>query len=401
MPLFKYKAVDSQGKLLGGEIEAGNESDLEQRLEHMGQALVSCKERTPHRFSLGGERIGRREIISFCFYLEQLSRAGVPLMEGLRDLRDTVENPRFKEIVANLIDEIEGGKMLSEALALHPRIFDSLFVSLVKTGEYAGQLSEIFGKLAESLKWQDELAAQTKKLIMYPAFVGIVVLGVVMFMMIFLVPQLVGFIKNMGQELPLHTKVLIAVSNFMIHYWYWVLAAPVALAVLVKYFSATSAAFRFRLDGFKLRLWIIGPILRKIILARFATFFAMMYTSGVSILESIRICEGVANNLVIAQGLERAGRQISEGQGFTASFQSTGLFPPLVIRMLRVGESTGALDHALSNVSYFYDRDVKESIARLQTLIEPVLTVALGLVMGWIMLSVLGPIYDTISKLKT
>ncbi|MBZ0091527.1 MAG: type II secretion system F family protein [Sulfuricellaceae bacterium] len=401
MSLFKYKAVDSEGKLLSGEMEAGNENDLEQRLEHMGQALVSCKERTPHRFSLGGQKIGRRELISFCFYLEQLSRAGVPLMEGLRDLRDTVENPRFKEIVANLVDEIEGGKMLSEALALHPRIFDNLFVNLVKTGEYAGQLSEIFGKLAESLKWQDELAAQTKKLIMYPAFVGVVVLGVVMFMMIFLVPQLVGFIKNMGQELPLHTKVLIAVSDFMIHFWYLVLATPIALTVLVKYLSMTSAAFRFRLDGFKLRVWIIGPILRKIILARFATFFAMMYTAGVSILESIRICEGVANNLVIAQGLERAGRQISEGQGFTASFQSTGLFPPLVIRMLRVGESTGALDEALKNVSYFYDRDVKESIARVQTLIEPVLTVVLGLIMGWIMLSVLGPIYDTISKMKT
>lgn len=401
MPLFKYKAVDSEGKLLSGEMEAGNENDLEQRLGHMGQALVSCKERTPHRFSLGGQKIGRRELISFCFYLEQLSRAGVPLMEGLRDLRDTVENPRFKEIVANLVDEIEGGKMLSEALALHPRVFDNLFVNLVKTGEYAGQLAEIFGKLAESLKWQDELAAQTKKLIMYPAFVGIVILGVVMFMMIVLVPQLVGFIKNMGQELPLHTKVLIAVSDFMIHYWYLVLATPVALTVLVKYLSITSAAFRFRLDGFKLRVWIIGPILRKIILARFATFFAMMYTAGVSILESIRICEGVANNLVVAQGLERAGRQISEGQGFTASFQNTGLFPPLVIRMLRVGESTGALDEALKNVSYFYDRDVKESIARLQTLIEPVLTVVLGLIMGWIMLSVLGPIYDTISKLKT
>ena len=342
----------------------------------------------------------RQDLITFCFHLEQLTRAGVPLLEGLTDLRDSLDHPQFRQIIANILDEVEGGKMLSEALAMHPAVFDSLFVNLVKAGEQSGRLPEIFGRLTESLKWQDEMIAQAKKAVMYPAFVGVVVTGVLFFMMIYLVPQLVSFMKNMGQELPLHTRVLIAVSNFFVHYWYGVLIMPFVTFAAVKVYAQRSPSFRYRLDGLKLRLWLVGPILKKITLARFASFLGLLYNSGISMLQALKICEGIANNAVIASGIEQAGRQIGEGQGITASFQNTGLFPPLVIRMFKVGETTGALDTSLANVSYFYDRDVKESIGRLQTLIEPALTVILGLLMGWIMLSVLGPIYDTISKLK-
>lgn len=400
MALFLYKAVDPEGRIVRGQLDAANDSELDQRLERLGLELIDVKEKAAASFTLVKRKVKRQDLITFCFHLEQLTRAGVPLLEGLADLRDSLDHPQFRQIIANILDEVEGGKMLSEALAMHPAVFDSLFVNLVKAGEQSGRLSEIFSRLTESLKWQDEMMAQAKKAVMYPAFVGVVVTGVLFFMMIYLVPQLVGFMKNMGQELPLQTRILIATSDFFVHFWYLVLAFPVAAFAAIKTAAKTFPGFRYRLDDFKLRVWLIGPIFKKIILARFASFLGLLYNSGISMLQALKICEGIANNMVVSQGLEQAGRQIGEGQGITTSFQNTGLFPPLVIRMLKVGETTGALDTSLANVSYFYDRDVKESIGRLQTLIEPILTVVLGLLMGWIMISVLGPIYDTISKLK-
>lgn len=401
MTTFSYKAVDEDGKTVTGRIDAANTAELEQRLSRIGLYLISNKTAGTGVSFLLKRKVKRQDLINFCFYLEQLSKAGVPLLEGLADLRDSIEQPHFKEIVASLIEQIEGGSRLSDAIAAYPTVFSPIFVSLIRAGEETGQLAEVFKNLTETLKWQDELAAQTKKLLMYPAFVGTIISGVVFFLMIYLVPQLLGFIKNMGGELPLHTKVLIVVSDVFVNYWYLILSAPVLLFVGMKFLLATSEKFRFRVDGWKLNVWLVGPILRKIVLARFATFFAMMYSAGITILDSIKISENIAGNLVIADGLKRVGAQIAEGQSFTTSFQNVGLFPPLVIRMLRVGETTGALDTAMHNVSYFYDREVKESIERIQAMIEPMMTVTMGLILGWVMLSVIGPIYDLISKIKT
>jgi type IV pilus assembly protein PilC len=348
----------------------------------------------------GGKGASRRDLINFCFHLEQLTRAGVSILDGLTDLRDSLENPNFREVVASMIESIDGGRTLSQAMAEHPRVFDGVFVSLVSAGESTGKLQEVLTNLVESLKWQDELAAQTKKLIMYPAFMGTVVIAVVVFMFMYLVPKMVGFIKNMGHELPLHTKVLIWTSSIFVNYWYLVLGIPLLAAIAIALLVRTNPHARYRFDEIKLKLPIIGDILRKIILSRFAGVFAMMYASGISILDSLRATEGVVGNQVIKAGLERVGEMIAEGQSITVAFQNVGMFPPLVLRMLRVGENTGALDTALTNVGYFYSRDVRESIGRLQALIEPALTVVLGLVLGWVMLSVLGPIYDTITKLK-
>ena len=166
-------------------------------------------------------------------------------------------------------------------------------------------------------------------------------------------------------------------------------------------FRSSSDAARLAFDGLKLKVPVIGPVLHKIILARFATFFGLMYGSGITILECIRLSEGIVGNRMVAAGLRRAAQLISDGQSVALAFQNTGIFPPLVLRMLRVGEATGGLDRALRNVSYFYNREVREKIERAQSLIEPAMTVTLGLILGWIMLSVLGPIYDTMSQLRT
>jgi type IV pilus assembly protein PilC len=365
----------------------------------MGLEMIRCKPASRREWRLTQGKVGRQELIAFCFHLEQLTRAGVPILEGLTDLRDSVGNPRFREVISGVIEDIEGGKTLSEALSRFPSIFNKVFHNLIRAGEHSGMLPDVLRNLTESLKWQDELAAHTKKIVMYPAFVATVVLGVLFFMMMYLVPQLTSFIASVGQELPLHTRALIVVSNFVIGYWFIILAAPPVLFFGIQWMARTNARVRYQVDGFKLRIWPVGPIYAKILLSRFASTFALMYSAGITVLEGLRISEQLVDNKVVEEALQRVQRQISDGVGLTSAFENTGLFPPLVIRMMRVGENTGALDKALANVSYFYNRDVRESIEKVQALIEPALTVVLGLLLGWVMLSVLGPIYDILGKI--
>ena len=399
MALYSYKAIDGRGKSLMGQIEAINLIDLELRLQRMGLDLIAGGP-ARRRASLFKGAIGRPELINFCFHLEQLTAAGVPILESLTDLRDSVENPRFREVMSGLIESIQGGQSLSGAMADYTDVFPSVFASLIRSGEETGRMSQVLKSLAENLKWEDELISQTKKLMMYPAFVGSIVLVVTMFLMIYLVPQMIGFIKGTGQAIPLQTRILIQVSGFFIDYWWLVIAAPVVAVVGIRLGIKRSPTFRYRFDDFKLRLPLLGPIQRKIILSRFASIFAMMYSAGITILDCIKTSEEIAGNLVIREGLERAGQQIAEGKNVSTAFQDVGLFPPLVIRMLRVGESSGKLDNALLNVSYFYNRDVKDAIGKVEVMIEPAMTVILGALLGWVMLSVLGPIYDSISKIK-
>lgn len=395
---YRYRSIDEKGIVVKGEMEANNLSDLELRLNRIRLTLIRAK---PSRAPLFASRkVSRRDLIVFCFHMEQLTAAGIPLLEGLIDLRDSIEHPSFREVLANLVEDIEGGMNFSQALESHPQVFDAIFVNLVRAGETSGELPEVLRKLTETLKWQDELAAQTKKIMMYPAFVGTVVLSVVFYLMVSLVPQIVSFVKDMGQTLPLNTRVLLAVSDFFVNYWWVVIATPILAAAIIRFRLKTSPSFRFRFDGWKLTFPAIGPILRKIMLARFANFFAMMYAAGIPILECIKVSSGIVGNAVIAEALDRLHDSISEGQGVTAGFEEVRLFPPLVLRMLRVGETTGALDTALLNVSYFYDRDIKDSIEKVQAMIEPALTVVLGLILLWIMSAVLLPIFDTISKIR-
>ena len=399
MPLFTYKAVDARGKNVMGRVEAVNLFDLEQRLARMELDLISGAPSRQKTRLLGG-RIARQDLINFCFHLEQLASAGVPIMEGLVDLRESVENARFREVVSGVIESIEGGRSLSQALGEFPEVFGKVFVSLVRSGEQTGRLSEVLKSLTETLKWEDELAAQTKKIVMYPAFVGSVVVLVTFFLMIYLVPQMTAFIRNMGQDIPLQTRILIGVSNVFVAYWWAIAAAPFVAWAGLKLAARSNPAVEYAIDHYKISMPLIGPILRKIILSRFASSFAMMYSSGITVLDAIRSCEEIVGNKPLEQALRTAGQQIAEGKNLTAAFQELELFPPLVIRMLRIGENTGGLDRALLNVSYFYNREVREAIGKVQAMIEPILTVVLGAILGWVMLAVLGPVYDSISKMK-
>ena len=401
MPSYQYKAIDKTGRPARGGLDAVNEVDLELRLRRMGLDLITYKEidRQAATFTAGG-RITRQDLVNFCFDMEQMARSGIPIIDGLRDMRDTMDNPRFREVLTVMTEDMEGGRVLSQCLATHPAVFDNVFVSLVRAGEQAGQLPQVFQNLAETLKWEDELISQTRRLLMYPALTLVVVIGVLMALLVFLVPQIAQLFKTMGMALPVQTRALLAVSSFVAQYWFIVLAVPVVALVVLAVAVRSNAKVAYLWDYTKLRLPVIGPILQKIIMSRFTNVFSLMYRSGITVLEAIKTSEEVVGNRVISDGLNRAGQQVSAGEGLTETFQNLGMFPPLVIRMLRVGENTGALDTALANVTYFYNRDVRDAVDKGLKMLGPVLTMVLGGMIAFVIWAVLGPVYDILGKLK-
>ena len=400
MPLYQYKAIDGAGKFISGSLDAGNVNDLELRLEKMDMDLVTFKQKEHGADLFGRNKIGRRDLINFSFYLEQLTRAGVPLLEGLADLRDGEENPTFRDVVTGVIEAIEGGASFSQALELYPKIFDNVFVSLVRVGERSGRMSEVLIDITETLKWQDELLSKARKIMTYPAVIGTLVFSVIIFMMIFVVPDIMEAIVSLGGDIPLETKALIAVSGFLIDYWYVILAAPFVIFGVLKYLYNTSGKARFRLDGLLLKLWIVGPVNEKIKISRFTRYFSLMFSSGITVLDAISLSKNVVSNTVLEDGIDRAWQQISEGSSISEAFKNIGIFPPLVVRMLRVGESSGQMDKSLDNVSYFFDRDINDAIEKMEPVLQTSLMATIGIIVMWLALSVLGPIYDTISSIQ-
>lgn len=401
MPTFEYKAIDKAGQPARGGLDAVNEVDLELRLRRMGLDLITCKQVNRSGPSIGGGgAITRQELINFCFDMEQMVRSGIPILDGLRDMRDTLDSPRFREVLTVMTEDMEAGNVLSQCMSTHPDVFDRVFVSLIRAGERSGQLPEVFQNLAETIRWQDELLSQTRRLLMYPAFTLVVVLGVMAALLIFLVPQIAQLFKSMGMALPTQTKALLAVSGFAKDFWLPILLLPATAVITLMVVVRRSSKAAYFWDHAKLKIPVIGPIIQKIILSRFANTFGLMYRSGITVLDAIKISEDVVGNRVVADGLNRAVQQVASGEGLTDTFNNLGLFPPLVIRMLRVGETTGALDTALANVTYFYNRDVKDAVDKGMKMLGPALTLILGGMIAFVIWAVLGPVYDILGKLK-
>ncbi|MEI6317731.1 MAG: type II secretion system F family protein [Pseudomonadota bacterium] len=399
MATFQYKAVDRTGRAARGSLDAMNDVDLELRLRRMGLDMISFRAVEPRSIqSLGA--VKRQDVINLVFDLEQISRAGIPMLDGLRDLRDGMENPRLREILTSVVEDMEGGRMLSQCLGQHPAIFNNVFVSLVRAGEQSGQMTEVLENLGITLRMQDELAAQTRRLLVYPSVVLLVVLAVMAFLFTYLVPQVTGLLRTMGIALPLQTRVMIGISEIVRGYWPLLLALPAVAGVAAVSLVRTNDRARLAWDYVKLHVPVTGPLLQKVIMARFANVFALLYRSGITILEALRTSEAIVDNRVIGDSIARATSQINAGVSLTDAFRDLGTFPPLVIRMLRAGEATGALDTALANVTYFYNRDVRESIERGLKLLEPALIFVLGMSLLLIMWAVLSPVYDILGKLK-
>ncbi len=399
MALFAYRAVDADGHISTGNLDAANGIDLEMRLRRLGLDLVTF-EGVKRSTAARTRQVSRQELITFCFHLSQLLKAGVNIMEALTDLRDTVDNAGFRQVLASILEDVGGGLKLSEAMANHSYCFDNVFVALVRAGEESGQMTEVLDELSENLKWQDEISSQAQKAMVYPTLVFVVIIAVIFVLMTVLVPQLASTFKSLVPKLPRETEVLVFISNIFVRWWYLLLGVPIALVTGALVFARTNEKAQRLIDELGLKVPILGEVRQKIILARFSTYFALLYKAGISVLDCIQICEKIVGNRIMEEGLQRVGRSISEGQGISQAFVATKLFPPLVLRMLRVGESTGALDTALLNVSYFYNRQVRDSISRMQTLLGPATTVVLGFLIMAILYSIFLPIYDVISKIK-
>lgn len=398
MKSFAYKAIDDAGRTHRGTLDATHLEDLEQRLQRLGLSLIrATPQRTRHP---GGKSLPRRDLIQLCFHLEQLARAGVPLLESLSDLRDSLPHGRLRQSVGALGESVSGGRTLSQAMEEQRAAFPEVFRSIIQVGELTGQLTTLCQRLADTLKREDELASYARRLAIYPLFMLAVIVGALTVALIFLVPQLSSLFQNLGQDLPAHTRALIAASRFATDYSLVVLAGGVALGGAGLLYTRHSPQAARQVHRALLALPLLGPVQKQIILARFASVFALMYSSGIHITDCLRACSGITPNTLMKDALQHALERINDGASLSGAFQESGLFPPLVIRMLRMGESTGALDATLGNVNYFFERDVNEAIARTQAWLEPALTLGLGMVLLWVMMSVLGPVYDLLTRIK-
>lgn len=400
MAEFKYKSINEAGKIVTGRMHATNALELEQRIVNQSQDLISYSAVKPSTLRFGRRKLQRNELINMVFQLEQLTKSGVPLVDGLKDLRDSAAESYYRDVLASLVESIEGGKTFSESLSEFKNDFDTVFISLISVGEESGELPKILNDMGNTLRWVDELISATIKILTYPAIVGFVVLCVTTFLMIYLVPQILPFVEEMGGEVPFHTHALIAVSDTFVNYWWIIFGLPIVLIILVKQMAKRNQNIRYAVDQVKIKMPIIGPITFKIKVARLANYMALLYASGITVLRSLDICKALMDNTVLEKAIDHVHDGIRDGSSISESFDHAQLFPPLVVRMVKVGENTGNLDEALLNVSYFYNREVQEAIDKIEPAITPVLTVIMGSLLGWIMMSVLGPVWDAIGKIS-
>jgi type IV pilus assembly protein PilC len=402
MAKFSYRAVNEKGRPVRGVVTAANESDLFSRLNESGLSLVDCKqmdEKGSKLAHLTAKRVKVRDLVQLFVHLEQLQKAGVPLLDSLADVRDTTDSTRLRDIMGDIYSEVSEGSSLSNAISKHPTVFEPIFISLISAGEETGNLTHSFEQLIRHLKWTDAMNTKVKKATRYPKILLVVVTGVVWMMMSYVVPNVVGFLTDMGQNLPLVTTSLIATSKFFGDYFLQMVVAVIAVYVAIKVLRGVSEEFRYRTDYIALHSPVVGITIRKIALSRFCQTFAVLFTSGLEIMKCLEAAKQTAGNLVIVAALESVKTQVQEGSPLSTAMQNSGEFPSLVVRMVRIGEESGNLTRVLEQVTEFYDKDVNEAVDAMIAMIEPTLTVVLGGFILWIAAAVFGPIYDSLGKM--
>jgi len=398
MPRFRYRAANAEGQRIQGELAAINDIDLDLRLRRMGLTLIRA--RAANRRGLFSTwHTTRRDLISFCFHMQQIARAGAPLLEGLKDLIHSTENSRFRDLLALVADDLEGGKLLSEALAAHPDVFDRVFIALVRAAETSDQMEIVFARLEASLKQQDDLQTEFTRRLIYPSLAACAVFAAAGVLLFYLTPKLAMLVTSLNMPMPAATQALVKVSQLLREYLLWIL--PFLVLGVAGLFLAIrrSPTLARRVDGFWLKLPIFGITLRKHILARVTGLLALLLQSGVGLLDALHACADSAGNRVIQFKLIATAQQIAAGEGVANSLRYHELLPPLVLRMVHTGETNGALAESFENVAWFFERDSRETITRALTLLEPGLAALLGLLLAVLMLAVFMPVYQIIGEL--
>jgi type IV pilus assembly protein PilC len=398
MAQYTYSALNERSRRIRGTMVAENEIDLETRLKEVGLDLITYKEQT--RKASKYTKIKIKDMIILCLHLEQLSRAGVPVHEALADVRDSTDSTKMRDIMTDILEKVKTGSKLSEALAGYPRVFNEIFVGLVGAGEQNGNLTESFVNMANHMKWTGDLRRKVKKAVTYPIVLLVVMSGVIAVLMVAVVPKLLKFITEQGFKIPWHTKALIYTSEAFQDHWYLIFGIPICTFIFTAALYRTNESFAFRLDSLLLKLPVIGPTMRKIDLARFTHFFSVMFKSGINIPEALMAGRNVVKNRVIKESVEVVHRSIVEGNNLTSSLRISNQFPTLVIRMFKVGEDSGNMGDAMSNIKFFYDREVNDSVDALVGMIQPTLTLVMGALIFWVIAAVFGPLYQSFAQMK-
>jgi MSHA biogenesis protein MshG len=400
MPFYAYKGRDRGGRAVEGVLEGTDSSAVAGQLVGNGVTPIEIKATSaPARAApgllsrLGQPGIGHTDVLLFCRHMYTLLKAGVPIMGALKGLQESTENSTFARMVQSLRESLDSGHELSVSLARHPQAFNPFFVAMVRVGELTGRLEEVFLRLFNHMEFERFMRDQVKSAVRYPAFVIIAMALAIVIINIFVIPAFAKIYQGFKTELPLLTKLLIGFSNFMVTWWPVMLIALAAAAFGFTRFLATERG-RMAWDRFKLRIPVAGPIILKATLARFARSFALAIRSGVPAIQALTMVANTVENVHVARKIESMREGVERGDSVLRTALATGIFTPIVLQMVAVGEETGSLDDLMTEIADMYQREVEYDLKSLASQIEPILVVCLGVLVLILALGVFLPLWD-------
>jgi type IV pilus assembly protein PilC len=386
---YTWEGTDRNGRQLRGEVKAASETVVITNLRRQGVKVVKIKRQTFR----GGRKVNEKDVTFFTRQLATMLKSGVPLLQSFDIVARGHSNARFSRLMMDIKGKVESGSSLSQAFRAHPDQFDSLYCNLVNAGETAGMLDAILERLATYKEKILAIKAKIKSALFYPMSVIVVAIVVVWVIMIFVIPAFKEVFTSFGADLPAPTLMVIAMSDFMVRYWWVAFLAVIGAAVAFGTGVKRSATFRYTVDRLSLKIPVIGNILEKATIARWTRTLATMFAAGVPLVESLDAVAGAAGNAVYAAGTKRIQTEVSTGTSLTNAMTNTGLFPNMVLQMTQIGEESGSLDGMLSKVADFYEREVDDAVATLSSLLEPIIIVFLGVVIGGLVVAMYLPIF--------
>jgi len=398
MPVFEYKGKTLAGAPVQGELEAKDRPDLERILRRNRIIIASIRKKPAELKIKFGTGVKKVDISRFTRQFATMIGAGLPMVQCLDILSAQMESKELCKIISNVKESVQGGATLSEALRKHSKVFDHLYTNMVEAGEMGGALDSILVRLAVYREKADALVRKVKGALVYPAVISVVAVAVTVAMLVFIVPVFAGMFGSLGAELPKPTLIILAISGFLQHNFLYILGALAVGAVAFIYWVRTPNG-RLMFDGALLRAPVIGNLVRKSSVARFTRTLGTLLASGVSILDALEITAKTAGNVVIGNAIKKSVLSIAEGDTITAPLKESGVFPPMVTQMISVGEKTGGLDEMLSKIADFYDEEVDAAVSALTSIIEPVVIVFMGAIIGGIMVAMYLPMFDIIGKI--
>jgi type IV pilus assembly protein PilC len=399
MPTYSYEGRSRLNGAVSGEVVAENPEELTKILRRQG-ILVTSVQRKMLKIRLDFlSRVRSSELSIFTRQFATMINAGLPIMDCLQTLREQINKDKFSEIIAQVADQVQGGKTLAESLARHPKVFTPLYVHLVEVGELGGMLDDVLLRLAGYLEKANALRRKIRGAMIYPALISLVALGGTMFMLTTIVPTFAKLFEEFGATLPLPTRVVLAISAVLQNNFLLMVGFIIALVVGLR-FIRRSKTGRFKIDKLLLKLPVFGNLLRKTAISRFSRTLGTLLSSGVAILDSLTITAKTAGNLVVQEAVVKARSRIAEGQNISEPLKESGVFPPMVTQMVAIGERTGQLDDMLSKIADFYEEQVDAAVAALTSVLEPIIVIFMGVVIGGILIAMYLPMFDLISVIK-